>query len=71
MTAKRIYRIAPKTEGGAARFVRASHPATALRHVADDAFTVRVATQEDLVGAFEAGLKVEAVNAEQTELPAT
>lgn len=53
------------------RLVRATHPATALRHVAAEAFTVRVATQDDLVAAFEAGTKVETIAAEQTELPAT
>lgn len=67
----RIYKVAPKREGAAARFVRATHPAVALRHVADDAFTVRVATQDDLVAAFEAGTKVENLKAEQAELPAT
>jgi hypothetical protein len=67
----RIYKITPKREGAAARFVRATHPAVALRHVADDAFTVRVATQDDLVSGFERGAKVEDIKAEQQELPAT
>jgi hypothetical protein len=51
--------------------VRAGHPAPALRHVADAAFTVRVASQDDLLKAIEAGVKVESIAAEQQELPAT
>lgn len=66
----RIYAIADKTTKKT-RLVRAGHPATALRHVAADAFDVRVATQDDLVAGFEAGVKVEDIKAEQAELPAT
>lgn len=69
MTATRIYRIAPTTGEGPARLVRATHPATALRHVAADAFEVRVASQDDLLASFEAGVKVESIAAEQQELP--
>ena len=70
MTTTRIYRIAPTKGEGPARLVRATHPATALRHVAADAFEVRVGSQDDLLASFEAGVKVEAITAEQQELPA-
>lgn len=70
MTTHRIYLVTDKATKKP-RLVRASHPAPALRHVADDAFTVRVATQDDLVAAFEAGTKVESLGAEQAELPST
>jgi len=68
-TQTRIYKVAPASEGGTARLVRASHPSHALRHVAADAFTVKVASQDDLVAAFERGTKVETIAAEQHELP--
>lgn len=51
------------------RLVRASHPSHALRHVAADSFEVKVASQDDLVAAFERGTKVETIAAEQHELP--
>lgn len=69
-TQTRIYKVAPAGDGGAARLVRATHPSHALRHVAADAFTVKVASQDDLVTAFENGTKVESITAEQHELPA-
>ena len=50
------------------RLVRASHPATALRHVAESAFSVDVASQDDIVNAMEAGAKVEDLRGEQLEL---
>ena len=65
----RIYLVADKVTKKP-RLVRASHPSIAVRHVASDAFEVRVATQDDLVAGFEAGLQIEAIRAEQTELPA-
>lgn len=68
MTTTRIYAVLDNVSKKA-RLVRATHPATALRHVAADAFEVRVASQDDLVKAFEAGTKVESLAAEQTELP--
>ena len=34
------------------------HPSHALRHVAADPFEVKVASQDDLVAAFESGIKV-------------
>ena len=68
MTTLRIYLVADKATKKP-RLVRASHPATALRHVADDAFTVKVASQDELVAAFESGTRVENISAEQTDLP--
>lgn len=67
----RIYKVAPAASGGPARLVRATHPSHALRHVAAEAFTVKVASQDDLVAAFETGTKVETIAAEQQELPET
>lgn len=51
------------------RLVRASHPSHALRHVAADSFEVKVASQDDLVAAFESGIEVETIASEQLELP--
>ena len=68
-TPTRIYKVAPAAEGGASRLVRAAHPSHALRHVAADAFTVKVASQDDLVAALERGTKVETISAEQLNLP--
>lgn len=64
----RVYFIADKATKKP-RLVRAGHPSTALRHVAADAFDVRVATQDDLLAAIEAGVKVEKIAGEQAELP--
>ena len=61
MTTTRIYFIGA---GDSARLIRATHPGPALAHVAKAAFTVRVATQDDLEALFAAGVKVEAVGAE-------
>lgn len=66
----RIYYVADKATKKP-RLVRASHPSVAVRHVAADAFDVRVASQDDLLSAFEAGVTVEKIAAEQQELPAT
>ena len=41
------------------RLVRAANPSQALRHVATEAFTVDVATQDDLVRALGDGITVE------------
>lgn len=71
MAATRIYKVAPVADGGPARLVRATHPSHALRHVAADSFMVKVASQDDLVAAFERGVQVEAIKAEQIELPTT
>ena len=44
------------------RLVRATHPAHALRHVADGAYLVTIASQDELVDMVEAGIKPEAVS---------
>ena len=64
----RIYTVR-RREGGEARLVRATHPVHALRHVADGEYAVTVASQDDIVAAFEAGAKVETLTAEQQQLP--
>lgn len=69
-TQTRIYKVATAGDASAMRLVRATHPSHALRHVAAEAFTVKVASQDDLVTAFENGTKVESITAEQQELPA-
>lgn len=73
MTATRVYSVAPTAtvDGKPApgRLVRASHPSHALRHVAAEAFAVRVASQDDLIAAIKAGAEVEDIKAEQHELP--
>ena len=61
MTTTRIYRV---NDGKTDRLIRATHPGPALAHVAKSAFTVRVATQDDLEALFAAGVKVETVGAE-------
>lgn len=53
------------------RLVRASHPAIALRHVADAEYTVSVASQDDLIALLSDGSTVESINAEQQQLPTT
>jgi hypothetical protein len=68
-TAARIYTVAGKD--GKTRLIEATHPAHALRHVAADTFTVKVATQRELVDALRRGVNVEAVKHEQQELPTT
>lgn len=60
----RIYHVRPKLPGDGARLVRATNAAQALRHVVTDTLTVELASQEDLVRLLGAGIKVEAVNAE-------
>jgi hypothetical protein len=71
----RVYLISPRTvAAGTARecrLVRATHPAHALKHVADTAFSVEVAKQEDLIDLLGLGTKVEDIGPEQRELPAT
>jgi hypothetical protein len=66
---KRIYTVENNATGGA-RLVRATHPSHALRHVAADAFTVRVSTQDDLETLLPRA-KVEDIAAEQQQLPTT
>lgn len=65
-TSTRIYIV---TVGESDRLVRASHPSTALQHVARDIARVRVASQDDLVQCLADGIAVESITAEQTVLP--
>jgi hypothetical protein len=71
MPAARIYVVAPKiAEAGKPaprRLVRATHPANALRHVAEAQFAVAVASQDDLVALLGEGVKVEDIAAEQQQ----
>lgn len=69
MTKTRIYIVRQKQ--GTARLVRASHPSTALMHVAQQEYSATVATQDDLECQLMLGTKVETVKAEQQQLPAT
>lgn len=57
MTATRTYLVKP--QDGQPRLVEATNPAQALRHVAKDAFTVKVAGGLDVAKAMEAGAKLE------------
>jgi hypothetical protein len=71
MPATRVYIVKAKTDPSAKpRLVRAAHPANALRHVADGAYSVEVAGQDDLITLLTQGAKVEDIKAEQHELPA-
>ena len=68
MTAQRIYLVCDNT--GTTRLISASLRQQALSHVANSMFTVRVASQKDLVEALTAGTKVENYkDADQLELP--
>jgi hypothetical protein len=67
MSAQRIYIVG--TPAGEIRLVRASIRQQALSHVANSVFTVRVASQDDLVSAVTKGVPVETYKApEQLEL---
>lgn len=57
MSAQRIYIVG--TPSGEIRLVRASLRQQALTHVANSVFTVRVASQDDLVKALTEGVAVE------------
>ena len=57
-TATRIYLVT--TSAGTARLVKAAVPAQAITHVAKQLFSARIASQDDLVEALSAGIKVEA-----------
>jgi len=59
-TTTRIYTV---SDGNTERLVRTTHPSHALMHVATAAYTVRVATQEDLETLLPAGVKVEQAKA--------
>lgn len=72
MAAERIYFVRTKPVEGqptVKRLVRASHPSTALMHVASSTYEVTVATQNDLEAMLGAGVKVEAIKPQQQELP--
>jgi hypothetical protein len=58
----RIYNV---FDGKTDRLIRAGNPAQALRHVAKASFTVRVATQDDLVDVVGRGGKVEDASKEE------
>lgn len=63
----RVYVVTDTT--GNRRLVRATHPNHALRHVAESAFTVAVATVDEALALSAKGVKVEQVKHEQQELP--
>ena len=56
-TATRIYLVTAFS--GGSRLVKASVPAQAITHVAKQVFSARIASQDDLVEALSAGIKVE------------
>ena len=56
-TNTRIYLVG--SLDGSVRLVRASTPHQAISHVAHSQFTVRVPTQDELVGAVSKGITVE------------
>jgi hypothetical protein len=64
--AERIY-IVNSAQG--TRLVKANLRQQALSHVANSTFTVRVATQDDLVTQLTAGAKIEQYKAEDGEQP--
>ena len=72
MATTRVYVVVPKvSEDGKPvprRLVRATHPSNALRHVAADQLQVAVASQEDLISCLRAGVVVESIAHEQTEI---
>lgn len=66
-TSQRIYLVT--TNEGKKRLVKATQRQQALSHVANSLFTVRVASQDDLVKALTSGTEVENYkNPEQMEL---
>jgi hypothetical protein len=56
-TATRIYIVT--NSAGATRLVKATVASQAITHVAKNAFTAKVASQDDLVQALGSGVKVE------------
>lgn len=70
MTASRIYIVGSNDPAFPIRLVKASIRQQALSHVAQSLFTVRVASQDDLVNALIKGVKIEnAKDGDQLELP--
>jgi hypothetical protein len=59
MTAQRIYIVGSSDPAFPVRLVKASLRQQALTHVAQSLFTVRVASQDDLIQSLGAGVKVE------------
>ncbi len=57
-TQQRVYIVG--THNGETRLVKAAVRQQALTHVANHLFTVRVASQDDLISALGKGIKVEA-----------
>lgn len=67
MATQRIYLVGTPDNGK--RLVKATLRQQALSHVANSMFTIRVATQDDLVDAIGAGVQVEQYKApEQLEI---
>lgn len=72
MATERIYCVKTKPvddKPAVKRLVRASHPSTALMHVASSTYEAAVATQNDLEELLSKGVKVENIKAEQQQLP--
>ena len=70
MTASRIYIVGSSDPVFPIRLVKASIRQQALSHVAQSLFTVRVASQDDLVNTLGKGIKIEnARDADQMEIP--
>ncbi|MEY2655983.1 MAG: hypothetical protein RLZZ524_3011 [Pseudomonadota bacterium] len=74
MTTTRIYAVSltaiTDEPGVVSRLVRAGNASQALRHVARDTLTVKVASQDDLVANLSAGVKVETAGDEAEPAPA-
>ncbi len=67
-TPTRIYCVKSTADGAKPRLVRATHPSTALRFVADAAYTVTIPDSEQLLGCFEAGIKPEDLPGSEQQL---
>ena len=69
MTATRIYIVGSNDPAFPVRLVKASIRQQALSHVAQSLFTVRVASQDDLITSLGKGVKVEnAKDGDQLEI---
>ena len=60
MATQRIYIVG--TPENKSRLIKATHRQQALSHVANSMFTIRVATQNDLVESLSNGIQVEQYN---------
>jgi len=66
MATTRIYLVT--TAAGASRLVKAAVPSQAITHVAKQEYSVRIASQDDLVEALSNGIRLEHYGeASQTE----